>query len=423
TVGHQPVFWGGPLYVIYKAVGAIKLAREWEKLLPGRSVVPVFWVAGEDHDAAEVNHAYLSYEEKIVYPGALWGAVGRNVLTHVPARIPVHARRFYRHGVGWNEAFRAWLDKLLGSHGLIVLDGDDPELKKRFWPVVERELRHATAATAAAETTRRLVELGYAPQARIRDPNLFFLDDSGRFRIERQGDRFALKGTARTVSLQELLERPPVFFSPNVVLRPLYQETTLPSLAYLGGPGELAYWLQLKEMFATFDVPFPAVLRRPGATLFSAKDAQILTQMRFQLTDVLRSEAELKRECAARLWSRRTYEPYFDHILTTLDRLEIAVGILSPSQAVGVAAQKRKIRNFFERLTLKTDKEILNRNPRMWKALLRVKRRVQPDGFIQERTLNLAAVPLPPKTFVAFLMERLDVRNPNNLLILPKNEV
>ena len=419
TTGQQPMLYGGPLYVLYKAVGAVKTAREWEKRLPGRKVVPVFWMAGEDHDASEVNHAYLSYDEKVAYSGALWGAVGRNVIAPASAHVPTHARPFYRPGLGWNEAFRAWLDKLLGPYGLVVIDGDDPALKALFFPVVKRELTEGTGAMAALDTTRRLTGLGYAAQARIRNPNLFFLDDSGRFRLERDGDGFLLKGSDRRLSMQELHDKPPVFFSPNVVLRPVYQETILPSLAYLGGPGELAYWLQLKATFAAFDVAFPAVLRRPGATLISASDAEKLKRMRFDIEDVLRPESELRRECAARLWNRQTYAPYLDHVMQSLERLETTAGVLSPSQAMSVAAQKRKIQRFFDRLVHQTDKEALNRHPRAWKPLLRIKNRVQPDGFIQERTLNLAAVGMAPKAFVAFLMEQLDVRKADNFLVLP----
>ncbi len=423
TTGQQPVLFGGPLYIIYKAVGAIKWAQAWEKILPGRKVVPVFWMAGEDHDAQEVNHTYLSYDQKVVYPGALWGAVGRNVVAPGLSRVPAHARPFYRPGINWNDAFRAWLDKLFGPYGLVVVDGDDDELKALFFPVVERELTEGVGALAAIETTRKLSALGYAPQARIRNPNLFYLDDSGRYRLERDGDEFLLKGSDRKMSLSQLLDKPPVFFSPNVVLRPVYQETILPSLAYLAGPGELAYWLQLKETFAAFDVPFPAVLRRPGATLVSHNDAEKLKQMRFELQDVLKSENALKRLCAERLWKRDTFQPYFDHVFQTFERLQTTSGVLSPSQAVNVAAQKRKLQRFFDRLVHNTDKEALNRNPRAWKPLLRVKNRVQPDGYIQERTLNLAAIDIAPKAFVAFLIDGLDERKPDNFLVLPPQSV
>jgi uncharacterized protein YllA (UPF0747 family) len=421
TTGHQPVLFGGPLYVLYKAIGAIKRAREWEKLLPGRKVVPVFWVASEDHDVAEVNHTYLSYDHRVVYPGPLWGAVGRNRIVPTGMQAPAHARRFYLPGTGWSEAFRAWLDKLLGPYGLLTLDGDDPELKRLFFPVVVEELSRGTGARAAQETTRRLAALGYAPQAKIRNPNLFFIDDAGRYRLERDGQHFTLKGTDLRIAYDELIVKPPVFFSPNVVLRPVYQEIVLPSLAYVGGPGELAYWLQLKETFAVFDVPFPALIRRPGATVFGPRDARKLDELGFTLHDLLRSENELRRLCARQLWRPETYRPYFDHLLQTLDHLHVATRLLSPSQAHNVAGQKRKLQRFFERLVLNTDKELLNRYPQTYKPLLRLKRRVQPDGFVQERTLNLAAIPLPPKDFVAFLMEKLDIDNPNNLLPLPEN--
>jgi bacillithiol biosynthesis cysteine-adding enzyme BshC len=255
TTGHQLNIGTGPLYFIYKIISTINLCKQLQEAYPEQHFVPVYWMATEDHDLEEINHLYVK-NKKVVWNKQGTGAVGRmqvedmaeviaeiNQLlgnsTHTNELIALFEAAYQPH-LTLTEATRILANILFGGYGLVILDGDDPSLKSLFTPYIQAELQ-AQFSHSAVSTTTSLMK-GYKIQVNPREINLFYLEKNLRERIVLENDRYKVLNTAlefSAVEMQQLVENQPEKFSPNVLLRPLYQEVILPNLCYIGGGGEL----------------------------------------------------------------------------------------------------------------------------------------------------------------------------------------
>ena len=304
TTGHQLCLFGGPLYVPFKILNVVRLARQLTAEL-GRPVLPVFWMATEDHDRAEIDHTWLG-GTRVHWPGHAAGPVGRMPLhdidavlaeagallghgDHAPAmRDLLHAA--YRPDRTLAQATRHFVNALFGRFGVLCVDGDHPALKQRFVPHMREEVLHHVALRTVSHANAKLAER-YTVQAHAREINLFHLCPGHRRRIVQEGEGYRVLDGGPTWSTDQLLhelEARPEDFSPNVLLRPVYQETILPNIAYVGGGGELAYWLQLKPLFHALQVPMPVVLLRTSAGFLSAKHLRRWKALGLSATDLLR---------------------------------------------------------------------------------------------------------------------------------------
>ncbi|MCY7329739.1 MAG: bacillithiol biosynthesis cysteine-adding enzyme BshC, partial [Saprospiraceae bacterium] len=286
---HQPSLLLGPLFFLYKAVTTINLAKIAEQENAGRRVVPVFVLGSEDHDLEELNSIHL-YGKKLTWASTEQGAVGsmhtaglaeilaelKTILGESEAAQTLFARveRAYTEPLTLVEATRAMLHELFGRYGLVVVDLNDARLKRHFIPVMRAELLEQPAFRLVNSSIEQLNAAGFKTQAAPREINLFYMQPGQRNRITLAAPVGSAADTARhyqvlnteiTFTEAEILtelDAHPERISPNVVLRPLMQESILPNLAYVGGGGELAYWLERKALFAHFQVPFPMLLRR-----------------------------------------------------------------------------------------------------------------------------------------------------------------
>ena len=278
TSGHQLGLFGGPAYFVYKIAGLIKLAQELDVI--ETPVLPIFWMATEDHDFEEINHFYLG-EDRIEWKREGAGACGRmsfegieqvqNDLRKALGNRPDSDRLLglfestYLKSKNLSEATLKLVHAIFEGQDLLCLDADSKVLKAHFVPYMKQELLAQVAEPLVNEKSAVLKGLGYKAQVFPREINLFFLTDDGRYRIEKRGEDYGLVDADQTWTEEELLkklEENPQSFSPNALLRPLYQEVILPNVAYLGGGGELSYWFQLKAVFDHFQVPFPALFPR-----------------------------------------------------------------------------------------------------------------------------------------------------------------
>jgi bacillithiol biosynthesis cysteine-adding enzyme BshC len=295
TTGHQLNLFTGPLYFIYKIVSTINLARKLKDYYPEFNFVPVYWMATEDHDFDEINYFRLD-GKKYQWNSDQTGAVGDFLLddsfkaflkeVHFAPEVFKNA---YLTSKTLGEAVRKYVNQLFGDHGLIVVDGHDVALKEIFKPVIKADLIEHTPFQKAQEVTHRLEELGYKSQIFPREINFFYLDKGIRERIEQSGEEFQVLNSDIMFTHDQLLnlvESNPERFSPNVVLRPLYQEMILPNLAYLGGPAEAVYWLQLKGVFDQFNVPFPILLPRNFALILDGPVMKKMSQLNWSVEDV-----------------------------------------------------------------------------------------------------------------------------------------
>ena len=295
TTGHQLNLFTGPLYFIYKLVSTINLAKQLKSAYPEFHFVPVYWMATEDHDFDEINYFKLD-GKKYQWKSEQAGAVGDfeldaafEALLKEVQFAPKVFKEAYQSSKTLGEAVRKYVNGLFGEYGLIVVDGNDASLKSLFKSVVASDLFDHTPFDEAQKATHRLEELGYKSQIFPREINLFYLDKGIRERIERSADRFQVLNSDisfTTEEIRSLLDSNPERFSPNVVLRPLYQEMILPNLAYLGGPAEVVYWLQLKGVFDYFEVPFPVLLPRNFALILESEVLRKVEKLGWNYEDI-----------------------------------------------------------------------------------------------------------------------------------------
>jgi len=288
TTGHQLNLFTGPLYFIYKIVSAVNLAKELKCKYPENDFVPVYWMATEDHDYDEVNHFNL-FGNKYVLNQSQTGAVGRMDLSGVEGvfagleealgdrdgvkEILDLFSRHYSSDTTFAIAIKGIVNELFGKYGLVIIDGDDKQLKGLFVDDFKSELLNRTNHEIIHSTSEKLKELGFKPQVTPRQINIFYLIDEVRERIVFEDGKYKVLNTEIEFSEVEVvkeLENNPERFSPNAPMRCMYQEKILPNLAYIGGGGELAYWLQLKAMFDANNISYPTLVLR-NSVLFTDK--------------------------------------------------------------------------------------------------------------------------------------------------------
>jgi bacillithiol biosynthesis cysteine-adding enzyme BshC len=304
TTGHQLNLFTGPLYFLYKIISTINLTKELKKKYPDYNFVPMYWMASEDHDFDEIN--YFNFKgKKIQWNSSQTGAVGHFNTEGLDAVFEVISAEF---GAGKNaqqlkkwfkeaylnqdnlaDATRFLANELFGKQGLVILDSDHKELKRLFIPNIEKELFEQTAFKHVSETNKTLDGLGLKIQVNPREVNFFYIDNDLRERIVFEDDIFKVNSTSISWSkseLQEMILKHPERFSPNVIMRPLYQEVILPNLCYIGGGGEMIYWLQLKSNFEAQEVTFPMLLLRNSALVKTTKQSDKLEKLNISNKDL-----------------------------------------------------------------------------------------------------------------------------------------
>lgn len=282
TTGHQLNIFTGPLYFIYKIVTVINACKELKKQYSDYNFVPVYWMASEDHDYDEIKYFKL-YGRRHTWETDQLGAVGRfnpksieKLFADIPGEIGIFKKAYLKYNT-LSEAVRYYVNEFFGEEGLIVVDADDHNLKELFQHVIADDVFNHTPKKLVEAQNQQLESLGYHIQVFARDINFFFVDKNLRSRIEEKDGRFYVLDTPIQFSKDEvtkLIESEPEKFSPNVILRPLYQEVILPNLAYTGGPAEVIYWLQLKGVFDHFNVPFPMLMPRNFALVIEKNVAE-----------------------------------------------------------------------------------------------------------------------------------------------------
>lgn len=399
TTGHQLVLYGGPMFTAYKVLSAAKLAKQLGEQFQQYRFVPIFWIHTEDHDFEEINHYYQSFGVKKTYSGQFQSQVGTHIIELPMEELGPDAAwaQHYQKGMSWTQAFRSLSHALFDEYGVLMLDADHPSLKTIFRPVIEQELFHSLAFDSVTEQSSNLVSAHYKQQISPREINLFYLDDQGRDRIIKDGEGFSILHREQHISKEEMLQLiqdHPERFSPNVSLRPLYQEMILPNLAYFGGWGELSYWLQLKRLFDRVQVNFPLVLPRFSATVFSQQQWDSWSGLGLDKSDIQLPLHELHQHILPQVWDATGLADHSQQLLSQLDAMtryieaEISPTLAKSNIALRVTVQKR-----LNRIQKKAGKVMKNRFPKLFKETQELKLAIQPDGYVQERVLGLFSFP------------------------------
>ncbi|RZS76007.1 bacillithiol biosynthesis cysteine-adding enzyme BshC [Pseudobacter ginsenosidimutans] len=310
TTAHQPAIFTGHLYFIYKIVHTIRLADQLKKELPEYNFVPVFWMGSEDADLDELGNIWLS-GDKLVWNTRQTGAVGRmntkgldqmihrisgelSVLPHGEELIKM-IREAYLNSPDIQTATFKLIHELFAEYGLVTIIPDTALLKRLMVSVFEDDLYHQTPGTIVEKTIAKLGE-HYKVQANPRAINLFYLKDGIRELIEWKNDHYEVRNTQLRFTKAELaveLNEHPDRFSPNVILRGLYQETLLPNIAFIGGGGETSYWLELKDLFHHYKVPYPVLVVRNSFLMVEKKWEEKIERMGLQISDFFQGEQQL----------------------------------------------------------------------------------------------------------------------------------
>ena len=383
TTGHQLCLFGGPAYFIYKIISTIKMAKIYSDKYPGKKFVPVFWLASEDHDFEEVNHLYL-FNKKIEWNKEAKGAVGRlntEGLTDVLQQVKALT--------GDNDIFdeaikektlsgftRHWLNKVFGKYGLVIIDADDKELKRSFSSVIEKEFKEKVGKREVEKTNLEL-EKKYKIQVNPREINFFFIDDEIRERFTENDGR----------NWEELLKASPEKFSPNVIYRPLYQEFVLPNVAYVGGPNELAYWFQLKGVFAAHNIAYPQLILRDSFLIVSAHQKKAMDVLGLSTSSLFQSAEQLKTQY---IQSKTELDlaVYQKEIEATFARLKAEVLKVDGSLEGTVEAEKAKTLKSLEVLISRIKKGEKLRHEIDLNKIDKLKNQLFPEGVFQERRTN-----------------------------------
>lgn len=418
---HQPVIGTGPLYFVIKILCTINLAERLAEVYPDYHFVPVYWLGGEDHDFEEISSLHL-FGKTVTWQRQPAGAVGRmdtsgmeavldeldGILGGQPAAQEWMGilTRAYLDQPTLGLATRQLMHEIFGVYGLVIFGGDHPELKRSFLPVLEAELREQMSHRLVQPQVEALEKLGYHGQAHVRHINLFYLKDGLRERIEVDSKgKYTVVGTGihwTADSLDAELQAHPERFSPNVILRPLYQEWLLPNLAYVGGGGELAYWLQYKKLFEHFRTNFPVLVLRNSVMWLDRGASKKRKQLGLSYTDLFRDVEDLIKDYVA---SNTAHDISLhgekESIRKAMDSMAAKAAAIDPTLERTALAEGQKLINGLEKLEAKLLKAEKQQHDQAVGQIRWLKDKLFPEGHLQERHENIAAFYLKygPATF------------------------
>lgn len=408
TTAHQPNIFTGHLYFLYKILHAIKLADELRQALPDCNFVPVFYMGSEDADLDELGQVSIG-GEGYRWETAQKGAVGRmkvdkaivQMMEDISGQLLIHPhgqeimalmKDCYIPGASIQDATLKLVHALFGEYGLLVLMPDNANLKRAFNPIVEKELLEQFSHKAVAETVAAFPET-YKVQAAGRDLNLFYFKDDLRERFVQNGDTYLVSNTrlsfTKEAILQEL-EEYPERFSANVILRPLFQEMILPNIAFIGGGGELAYWLELKRVFEAVSVPFPVLLLRNSFMIIDKADAALQEKLGLSDEAVFGNEADLftqkVKESSIRKLKLDNEKESLAALYDTIQTAAVTIDVSLQKHTEALRVQALHKLNELEKKMLRAEKR---KHEAVQRQLHKLKAHLFPHNSLQERVDNL----------------------------------
>lgn len=408
TTAHQPNIFTGPLYFIYKILHVIKLAGYLDNSLPGNKFVPVYYIGSEDADLDELGHFYIQ-GEKYTWNTKQAGAVGRmkvdkellKLIETVSGQLAVFphgtgilsiVRECYQEGTLIQDATFRLLNHLFGKYGLIILIPDNDALKKQMINIFEDDLLNQTASALVENTAVAMQEAGYRQQVNPREINLFYLGDNTRERIEKKNNHYSIVNTPLTFkedAMLDELKNHPGRFSPNVILRGLYQETILPDVVFVGGGGELAYWLQYRKMFEHYKTVFPVLLLRNSFLLVEKKWQEKIAKLDVDIEDFFQpAEALLNKIVERETQHKVRLNGVFEETEKFYEQLKKQVSPIDISLVQHIDALKTRSINRLHEL----EKKMLRAEKRKFsdqqRQIMAIREKLFPANGLQERVDN-----------------------------------
>jgi bacillithiol biosynthesis cysteine-adding enzyme BshC len=410
VTGQQVGLFSGPAYTIYKALTAVKLTCDLAAR--GIAAVPIFWLATEDHDFGEVNHTWVFDREHRPLQLQLEGSppssqpVGQFVLAAPPTaelrralaglpfadEVSALVEDAYQPGTTLGDGFSRLLKRLLAKYGLLHVDPISPAVRELAAPAIRTALDQAPELTAAVrERSRELIAAGYHAQVHVEDHTslVFLLENGRRLTLRRHGRDYQLNG--RRFTTEELMERA-AELSPNALLRPVVQDSMLPTLAYIGGPAELAYLAQSEVIYRAILGRMPAALPRAGFTLLDQRARKLMAHYRLTLMDCERGEEFVRERMAARLIPPTLGETLARTKKTVeeaADRLGHDLAAFDTSLAAALEKSRKKMVYQIAKIERKIGREIMARDARGVRDAAYLSNLVYPQRHLQERLYSI----------------------------------
>lgn len=411
TTGHQLNLFTGPLYFVYKIITAINLAETLKTKFPSENFVPVYWMASEDHDFEEVNHINI-FGKRLEWKKEAKGRVGKldtkglteaiEELNGFINKLPFGnefieiVKNAYLTSDNYASATFKLVHTLFGKYGLVVIDADNSAFKRSFTEIIIDDALNNNSFKIVNATLDKLVAEGMTAKAQVnpREINLFYVAENIRERIQKEGENlFTESGQKWTVEeFKTFADLHPEKISPNVILRPVYQELILPNLAYIGGAGELSYWLQLKGVFDHYKIPFPLLGLRHSLMLIDEQTHERINKFNFSLEDLYLNEDALvnkyissKKENDGEQFSEEKIEleKLYSDIKNNISKVDVTL-------ANSVDAELQKTLNGLQALEGKIKKAIKQKSEVEVNQIKKIKQKLFPENTLQERYENLS---------------------------------
>ncbi len=422
VTGQQVGILGGPLYTIYKTISAVKLARQLRDQLPGYAFVPVFWLEGEDHDFEEMNKIVVLSQEgspaSVEFPHpSKQGAKSAEPVGKIKLGAGIEAffdqlakalpttefreallqrlKSVYTSEATFSGAFAALLHSLFPDEGLVIIDANDRRLKQLTRHIFLNELETFPRISQKIIQQSASLEEQYHAQIKTKAMNLFLVHNGGRYLIEPREHDFALRGTRQYFTREELLrilDESPEAFSPNVALRPICQDTILPTAAYVAGPSEVAYFAQLKPVYDYFSCPMPVIYPRASATVVEERQQKILEKYQLSIGDVFRQPTRLQQHVIDMV-SEVKIDELFTHtsaqIGDLLQEMRFGLTTIDPTLLGPLDATRDKVDGALQVLKQKAAEAQQRKHEIALRQIRKVQNFFLPNGDYQERALNL----------------------------------
>ena len=405
---HQPNIFTGHLYFIYKILHAIKLAETLSTEIKDKNFVPVYYMGSEDADLDELGEVFINgvhYKWETTQTGAVGRMLidknfialieknaGQILVAKYGSDVIDTVRNCYKEGTTIETATFHFVHQLFGKYGLVILLPDNAALKNEFAKTITKELEEQFSEKAVSETVAAFPK-EYKVQAAGRPINLFYLKDNSRERIESLNDGFVVTNTNTFFSKAEMmteLKNNPERFSPNVILRPVFQEMILPNVSFIGGGGEIAYWLELKKVFDAAGAFFPALVLRNSFTIVNKKTKELINRIGLKETDffindwsllegIVKKESELQLDLSE---EKEAFKVVYENI-------KKAANGIDHSLCAHVHALRTQALNKLEILEKKMLKAEKKKFEAQQRQIAKVKEILSPTGSLQERMDNV----------------------------------
>lgn len=404
VTGHQICSAGGPLYLIYKIFSAIRITQELNASQDEFHFVPVYWMATEDHDIEEIRHFYWG-SEKVDLASTFEGIAGELPTEDFLAWLNEKREEGKFNEIGLSELFiqaysrnnfaeatRYWVNELLGEYGVVCIDGNDSALKELAGGLFEKEIEEKFLFSEVSKTNLELERSGYNPNIQPKSFNLFWLKkelgQTARKRLDLTEEVFQASDFTQQFTSEKLLEIRSEL-SPNVLLRPLYQETILPNIVYIGGPSELGYWLQLKNAFDAAGLQMPLLAHRLSMVLVRKRDMEFASKNDLNISELVQEKLQDAQKRMLGAMNVKSIDEEVEQTMNSFKNLKTYISDIDGSLVAWLSAEEKRQLDQWNNIEQKIKKAIKNKEEVKFNQLEKFFAFTNPNQIQQERVFSL----------------------------------